>query len=204
MKNSYYSERELKNLGLKSFGENVLISRYARFYGEENISVGNNIRIDDFCILSGKIEIGNFVHIGAGTYLFGGEEGIIINDFSGCSPHVSVFTSSEDYSGNSLTNPTVPVKYRKLNKGPVLIKKYVIIGTGSVVLPSVVIEEGSAIGTLSLADKNTEPWKIYFGVPIRPLKKRIDNLLELEKEFMKEIKETESIRESQNATDIRQ
>jgi dTDP-4-amino-4,6-dideoxy-D-glucose acyltransferase len=184
MQTSFYSESELENLGFKSIGDKVLISRKASFYGEKNISLGNNIRIDDFCILSGKIDIGNFVHIGAGTYLFGGEEGITFKDFAGCSPHVSIFTSSENYSGNSLTNPTVPEEYRILNKGPVMIEKYVIIGTGSVVLPSLVIREGSAIGTLSLVDKNTDPWRIYFGAPIRPIKKREKKLLELEKEIL--------------------
>ncbi len=186
METSFYSESELKNLGFNCVGKNVLISRKASFYGEKNISLGNNVRIDDFCILSGKIDLGNFIHIGAGTYLFGGQEGITLKDFAGCSPHVSVFTSSEDYSGNSLTNPTVPEQFKKLKKGPVLIEKYVIIGTGSVVLPSVVLEEGSAIGTLSLVDKDTEPWKIYFGAPIRPIKKREKKILDIEKEFLDE------------------
>lgn len=45
---SFYSEDELKSIGLKTYGENVLISRFARIYGAKNISIGNNVRIDDF------------------------------------------------------------------------------------------------------------------------------------------------------------
>ncbi len=29
------------------------------------ISIGDNVRIDDFCILSGKIELGSNIHISA-------------------------------------------------------------------------------------------------------------------------------------------
>lgn len=58
---NFYNEVELKNLGLKSYGENVLISKKCSIYGAENIEIGNNVRIDDFCILSGEIKIGNCV-----------------------------------------------------------------------------------------------------------------------------------------------
>ena len=79
---SFYSEKELKQLGLKSFGKNVKISRHACFYGTGNISMGDNVRIDDFCILSCYIELGNNIHIAAFTALYGGENGIFIDDFA--------------------------------------------------------------------------------------------------------------------------
>lgn len=52
--NSFYTEAELKELGLKSFGKSVLLSKKVSIYGAKNISIGNNVRIDDFCILSGQ------------------------------------------------------------------------------------------------------------------------------------------------------
>ena len=70
--NSFYSNEELKQLGLKSFGKNVLISKKCSIYGADKISIGNNVRIDDFCILSGKIVIGNYVHISAYSALYAG------------------------------------------------------------------------------------------------------------------------------------
>ena len=85
--NSFYTEEELTTLGLKSFGENVLISKKTSIYGASNISIGNNVRIDDFCILSGEIDFGNHIHISAGVYLYGGNIGIEIQDFSGISSH---------------------------------------------------------------------------------------------------------------------
>lgn len=45
---SFYSEEELLSIGFKSYGINVLISRYARFYRPENIVIGDHVRIDDF------------------------------------------------------------------------------------------------------------------------------------------------------------
>lgn len=37
-KTSFYTSEELANVGFKSYGDNVLISRYARFYHPERIS----------------------------------------------------------------------------------------------------------------------------------------------------------------------
>lgn len=53
--NSFYSSEELKNLGLKSMGEHVLISRNCCIYGADHISIGHDVRIDDFCVISGNI-----------------------------------------------------------------------------------------------------------------------------------------------------
>ena len=65
MPSSFYSQKELTSIGFKSIGTNVLISKKASFYSPEEISIGNNVRIDDFCILSGKITLGSNIHISA-------------------------------------------------------------------------------------------------------------------------------------------
>ena len=69
--NSFYSEEELKNIGFKTIGTNVFISKMARIYSPETIEIGNHVRIDDFTILSGNIKIGNYVHISAYVSLYG-------------------------------------------------------------------------------------------------------------------------------------
>ncbi len=51
---SFYSRDELKKIGLKKYGENVFLSKKASIYNPEKIEIGNNVRIDDFCILSRK------------------------------------------------------------------------------------------------------------------------------------------------------
>ena len=111
---SFYNDIELKGLGLRNYGKNVLISRNACIYGAENIEIGDNTRIDDFCVLSGKISLGANIHIAPFCLLAGGKKGIVIKDFSGLSSRVSLYAASDDYSGKSLTNPTIDEKYKKV------------------------------------------------------------------------------------------
>lgn len=183
---SFLTEKELAELGLKRFGKNVKISRNARIYGAENVSVGDNVRIDDFCVLSGVISLGNNVHIAVYSALFGGEAGITVEDFANISSRVCIYAVSDDYSGRTMTNPTVPDKYKAVQKEPVTIGKHAIIGSGSTVLPGVEIAEGTAVGAMSLCKKSTEPWKIYAGIPAKIVKDRKKDLLLLEKEYINE------------------
>lgn len=182
--NSFYTREELKDLGLKSFGHNVLISKKCSIYGANYISIGNNVRIDDFCILSGNITIGNYVHISAYTSLFAGKEGIILEDFVGISAKSTIWGKSDDLSGDFMNNPTIPDKYKNVTDKVVILKKHCFLGSNTVVLPGVIMEEGSAAGAMSLVTKSTKPWTIYFGIPARRLAKRSNRILELEKEFL--------------------
>ncbi|MEI8198963.1 MAG: acyltransferase [Eubacteriales bacterium] len=184
--NSFYSSIELKNLGLANVGENVLISCKASIYGAEKISIGNNVRIDDFCILSGKIIIGNFVHIAAYTALYGDESGIYIQDFANISSKVSIYSVSDDYSGHTMTNPMVPDKYKNIQQDKVVIERHVIIGASCVILPGVILREGSAFGAMTLVNSSSQPWSINAGIPSKKIKDRSKNLLNLESQFLKE------------------
>ena len=184
--NSFYSENELNEIGFRSIGKNVLISKKASIYSAESMSIGSNVRIDDFCILSGEIKLGNYIHIAAYCALFGGDKGIILEDFSGLSSKVCVYAASDDYSGNALTNPMVPNKYRAIDSRQVIIKRHAIIGTDSTILPGVVIGEGSSFGAKTLINHDSEPWSINIGNPFRKIKERSKKLLELEIEFLNE------------------
>ena len=186
MKTSFYSEEELKEIGLYAYGKNVLISRNATIYGADKIKIGDNVRIDDFCILSGNISLGSHIHIAAYCGLFGGEAGIIMEDFTTLSSRCAVYGVSDDYSGESLTNPMLPDKFRNVIEGAVTIKKHSIIGTGSTILPNVTIGEGCSVGSMSLVNKSIDAWGIYVGIPCKRIKERKKTLLELEKEFLKE------------------
>lgn len=183
---SFYSENELKEIGLCSYGKNVLISRKASIYNPQKIILGSHVRVDDFAILSGTIRFGSYIHIAAYTALYSGDQEIIINDFANLSSRVSVYAESDDYSGVSMTNPTVPVKYKKLERGRVMIERHVIIGSTSVVLPGVILAEGSAFGSFSFIDHDSEPWSINVGIPFRKIKDRKKDLLEYEEELLAE------------------
>lgn len=187
---SFYSEVELEKMGFKSLGKNVLISRKASIYGIDRISVGDNVRIDDFCILSGNITLGSFIHISAATLLFGGQYGIKCHDYVTVSSRTAIYAESDDYSGNAMTNPMIPEEYRNVYGEMVELHKYVIIGTGCTILPGVNIGEGVSVGCMSLVNRSLDDWGIYVGIPCKKIKERSRNLLDLEKNFKLEIQNT--------------
>ncbi|KOA21342.1 dTDP-4-amino-4,6-dideoxy-D-glucose acyltransferase [Clostridium homopropionicum DSM 5847] len=184
MLNSFYSKEELNNIGFQKVGTNVLISRKASIYSPKYISLGNNVRIDDFCVLSGKIDIKDFVHIACFCCLFGGDEGIYIGNYTTLSSRISVYAKTDDYSGEFMVNPMIPKEYTNIISKKVFIGDNVIIGTGSVILPGVNIHDGVACGALTLVNRDLESWSINVGIPVRKSKNRSKKLLNLETEFL--------------------
>jgi len=168
----YYADSELDRMHFKSLGRNVKISTKASIYDAESISIGDNSRIDDFCVLSGRIEIGRYVHIAPFCLVAGGEKGICMEDFSGLSYHTQVFSQSDDYLGGTLTNPTVPDAYKNEKKAPVRLGRHVLVGAGSIVFPGVHVTEGCSVGAMSLVTEDTEPWGVYVGIPARRIRDR--------------------------------
>lgn len=183
----YYDEGELREAGFKSLGSNIKLAKNCTIIGLENICIGSNVRIDGYCTLvaagDGFLNIGSYVHIGGYSLLLAGA-GITLEDFSGLSQGVKLYSKTDDYSGSYLTNPTVPVEYTGVVSGEVRSNRHVIVGSSSVVLPGVSIGEGSSIGAMSLVTKNLEPWGVYFGTPVNRLKSRSKKLLDFESELL--------------------
>ncbi|WP_432468746.1 acyltransferase [Agarivorans sp. Z349TD_8] len=181
---SYYSRQELLAMGFKHIGCEVKISKKASIYDCASIVVGDYSRIDDFCVISGRVILGRNVHLAPFCLIAGGSEGVEFGDFSGCAYHVQVFSQSDDYSGETLTNPTVPAQFKREIKRKVIVGKHVIIGAGSIIFPGVQLAEGCAIGAMSLVRKTTAPWFIYLGNPAKKFKARSKKLLALEKQYL--------------------
>lgn len=178
----------LEGMGFAALGRNVMISERASLFRCANISIGDNVRIDDFCVLSagdGGIHIGNHVHVAVYTSLIGRAR-ITLDDFCNLSSRVSIYSSSDDYSGATMTNPTVPARYTGVTHADVHVGRHVIIGCGSVVLPGVRLEEGVAVGALSLVKDSCAPFGIYAGNPARRVRERQQDLLALERRFLAE------------------
>jgi galactoside O-acetyltransferase len=170
--NSFYSEKELKSMGLKSTGNNVLMSRKASFYDTSNISIGSNVRIDDFCILSGNIVLASNIHISAYCALYGSKT-IIMESYTGLSPRTTLFTEIDDFVGPYLIGSMVENDFRNIKSGQIRICKFAQIGANSVVFPDIVVAEGATVGTFSLVNKSLDEWCVYVGVPVKKIKNRL-------------------------------
>lgn len=183
---AYYTQSELNQLGFRYLGIDVLISKDAKIYNPNEISIDDHSRIDDFCILSGKISIGKYVHITPMCLIAGGIPGITLEDYCTLAYGVKIFSQSDDYSGETMTNSLIPKKFKNEYLAPIILEKHVIIGTNSTIMPGVIVKEGCAIGAMTLVNKSTEPWGIYTGSPARKLKPRSKALLKLEHVFYSE------------------
>lgn len=187
--NTFYTENELRALGLKACGNNVKISRNALLYDPTGLEIGHDVRIDDYATISGNVALGNYIHIAQFCGLYGGEAGIYMEDFSAISAKSTIYATSNDYSGQSLTNPTVPMKYKGTDKNAaVRVGRHVVIGCLSVILPGVTIGEGSSVGAMTLCNRSLEAWGVYAGIPARRLRDRSKKLLELEKQLLEELR----------------
>lgn len=175
MKSSdYYSIKDLKNFGFKKIGRNLQIKKSVKFFFSKNITIGSNVRIEDFSIITGrgKIQIGDYVQISSHCCLLG-KYGIKIGNYVTLAPGVKIFSGTDDYHGNDIyTSFLKNKKFKEKIRGKVIIKDYVIIGSNSVVMPKLTIEEGVAIGALSFVNKSLQEWNIYFGLNIKKSRKR--------------------------------
>lgn len=178
--NSFYSREQLELIGFRALGDNVSISCNARFYSPGNISIGNHVRIDDYCILTGEIILGSYIHISAHCLLYG-SHGIVMEDFSGLSPRSTIFSSSDDFSGAFMIGPMMSEELTNVTGGKVVIRKFCQVGAGSVVMPDLEIGEGAVIGAMSYVNKDIDSWTINAGIPARLIKPRLKSILNHEK-----------------------
>ena len=181
---AYLDPEALAALGLAKLGSNVLISTRAVIYDPQLIEIGDNSRIDDFCMVSGRVVLGRNMMLTVFCNVAGGRTGVFIDDFSGLSYGCQIFAQTEDYGGRHLANSTVPAAFRLETCKPVHIGRHCIVGANSVIVPGVTLSEGTAVYAMSLVTKPTRPWSIYFGVPARRLKGRRRDLLELERRYL--------------------
>jgi acetyltransferase-like isoleucine patch superfamily enzyme len=181
---AYLTPAELSQAGFGFLGKNVKISTKASIYEPEKMRLGDHSRIDDFCVVSGRFECGRNVYIGPGCVIAAGVAGITFEDFVGLAYQVTVYSQTDDYSGLALTNPTVPVKFRRETLAAVRLGRHSVIGAAATIMPGVVLAEGTSVGAGSLVHRSTEPWGVYVGMPARRIKPRVRDLLELEKAYL--------------------
>lgn len=177
----YFISPELRQMGFARVGENVAISRNCTIIGLPNIAIGDNVRIDGFTSIiapGGSVRIGSHVQIGIGCVL-GAKGGIVLEDYSSLSHGVRILTAVDDFGGRHMTNSTLPREVLGVQVAPVRIGRFVPVGAGSLILPGAEIEEGAAVGAMSMVRTSLAGWRIYSGDPLQDLGERSRDLLAL-------------------------
>lgn len=172
---------------LKRIGKNVIIGKTVRIRYPELVEIGDNVIIDDFSYISTALKVENFAHLSAGSKIIGGKNcQISFGSFSTLAPNVTLAAGSDDYVGG-LATPLVDMEFKgDVDYGNIEIGKHCIVGAGSVILPNVTLQDGAALGALSLAKTDLKAWTLYAGIPAKELQTRDQaGILKLEHEFMK-------------------
>jgi len=173
---------------LKKCGSNVIIGKTVRIRHPELVEIGDNVIIDDFTYISTQMRLDSYVHIAAGCKLIGGPSAFVeMGSFSTLAPNVVLAAGSDDYI-SGIASPLIPHEYKGgVQIGQIILHKHCIVGANSVVLPNVTFNEGAALGAVSLAKKNQDPWTLYGGIPAKKIKIRNqDTIINLEKKFYEE------------------
>jgi galactoside O-acetyltransferase len=176
----FLSQDEIGRMGLAAVGRNVQLSRHALLFAPERIAIGDHSRIDAFCVLSAgeRLAIGRNVHISAHAAILG-QGAVEIGAFVALGPRCTILSSNDDFSGDTMANPTVPERFRGVTTAPVVIERHVMIGAGSVVLAGVTIGESAVVGALSLVRSDVAPFAKVAGAPARQIGERRRGHLEL-------------------------
>jgi galactoside O-acetyltransferase len=154
-------------------GDNVTVRRLVVILSPETITAGSDVMIDDFVFIGAhrKLILGNHVHVASHASITGGGR-VLVGDFCGISSGARLISGTDDFTGGSLTGPTIPAEFRYPHRGMIVLEPHVIIGSNAVVLPDVTIGEGSTVGAGSVVTHSLEPWGVYAGSPARRIRTR--------------------------------
>ena len=150
---------------LKYCGQNVIIGKTVRIRHPEKVSIGDNVIIDDFCYITGEVEIGDYVHIGNSCTVSASQNKIKFGPFSTAAPGTKIFAASSNYLHCGLDLPTIPEKnVYNVIRGDVEFARFVLIGANCVVTPGVYIPEGCAFAANLVIKKSMifKSWHIVF------------------------------------------
>ena len=155
-------------------GQDVRIDDSAKITRPHLAIIGNHVAIDYSFYCTTQLSIGDYVHISSHCSVIGGTGGkLTIEDFVFISSGTRIVCGSDNMLGDGIVGPFIPDKYKdKQTIGEVTFKRFSGAAVNSIILPNVVLAEGSVLGANSLLKESTEPWTIYVGSPAKPIKKR--------------------------------
>lgn len=178
----------------RKVGKKVVFGHHVTLRAPKRITIGSNVVIDDYAVLSMRgsgeetIQIGNGVLIGRGTQIKTRAGSIYIDDFANISSMCHIGSTSEVYIGkyclfaggcyiggiqHGFERSDVPIVQQELNlRGGLRIGDDVWLGANVVVNDGITIGKGAVIGAGSVVTKDIPSYKIAVGVPAKVVKKR--------------------------------
>src|SRR5690242_14609154 len=168
----------MPDLLFRGMGDNVRIYPGARILGPGSVLIGSHVVVDDFVFIGNhrRLILGNHVHVASHASITGGGD-CVCCDFSGISSGARILTGTDDFGGAGLTGPTIPARYRVVERGRVVIGAHAVIGANAVVRPNVVVGEGATVGAGSVVTRDLDPRGIYVGAPARRIRERRRDLI---------------------------
>ena len=154
---------------LKKCGTNVIIGHTVRIRHPDLVEIGDNSIIDDFTLISGKVVIGDYVHIGSSCSLQAGDSSIGLGSFSALASGVRVYAVSSDFIKCSFDSACYPKDMVSGTiKKEVVIGEHNQIGANSVILPGVELPTGFACSSMVKLEKNYKyrPWVLLSQNPL--------------------------------------
>lgn len=167
---------------LKYCGKNVFIGYNTIFTNPSQVVLGDNVRIDPFCLITTQLEVGNNVQICSHAVLGGGsKQKITLGDWTFIGYSSKLFCASEDYSGDY-----GPVNEfwgsNRIFRGDITFNDYSGVASDVIVMPNVELPMGCTIGAKSFVYKSKElnSWSVFIGNPLKFHKNRNkDKIIEL-------------------------
>ncbi|MDC3315666.1 hypothetical protein OAV81_02850 [Candidatus Thioglobus sp.] len=193
----YYKKRFVK------CGKDVKIGIGVVLQGCEFMEIGNNVWIDDYCIIiagetgemsdrevikirnksfsgeEGYVYIGNNIHF-APFCIIHGYGGVEIKDYVGFSSGVKLYSMSNHYKSMkntsmvTYTNPNVKDKPVVFVKSPIVINSNVLVSLNAIILVGEV-GKNSFISPASVVTMNIPENSVAEGNPARKIKNRFDD-----------------------------
>jgi len=155
-------------------GTDVVIDPNTQFTRPGLVTIGNHVAIDWGFYCTTALTVGDYVHISPHVAVIGGARtSLTVQDFCFISVGARIICASERFMGAGLIGPLIPEEYKdEIISQAIVLERFSGVCANSVVMPGVVMAEGSILGANSFLKQSTEPWTIYAGSPARPIKTR--------------------------------
>lgn len=197
-----FLRKKLYPMLFKKVGRGVVFGRNLTIRNAQNITLGDNVIVDDDCVLDARgagpegVVIGDRVIINRGASVQAKIGPIHIGDDTDIGMHCDVhsqggvrigkqvtlggsskisggiFQTERSAPGNAEDQSFEAREQKRTTRGPIVIGDKCIVGMGSMFIDGVEIGEGCILGAGSVNVKNAPPYAVVAGVPARVLRMR--------------------------------